>query len=140
MLDEHKDHNTVSAAAEMTEKQVGYKLILYHILKESYLGLLVFSMQFDSDSWLFVIPTDTVGRDAKKIPADNPRETEGVWGAEKSYRISQGEFRAEEQLLAAEELFETRLGLSSSQSVRSQCWSSFSPTEAHCGEQAVRQQ
>ncbi len=24
-----------------------------------------------------------------------------------------------------------------SQSVRSQCWSSFSPTEAHCGEQAV---
>ncbi len=117
MLDEHKDHNTVSAAAERTEKQVGYKLPLYHFLKESYLGLLVFSMQYDSDSWLFVIPTDTVGRDAKKIPAENPGETEGAWWAERDCRVSQGEFRAEEELLAPEELFETRLGLSSSQSV-----------------------
>ncbi len=141
MLDEHKNHDTVSATAERTEKQVDYKQILYHILKDIYLGLLVFNMQYDSESWLFVNPTETVGRDAKTIPAENPGETEGAWGAERDYRVSQGEFWAEEQLLAAEELFETQLGLSSvSQSVRIQCWSSFSPTEAHCGEQAVRQQ
>ncbi len=90
--------------------------------------------------WLCYL--ETPGGDPENKPAENPGETEGARGAEKSYRISQGEFRAEEQLLAAEELFETRLGLSSShsQSVRSQCWSSFSPNEAHCGEQAVRQQ
>ncbi len=88
--------------------------------------------------WLCYL--ETPGGDPENKPAENPGETEGAWGAEKSYRISQGEFRAEEELLAAEELFETQLGLSFSQSVRSQCWSSFSPTEAHCGEHAVRQQ
>ncbi len=66
-----------------------------------------------SDSWLFVITTETIGWDAKKIQAENPEETEGAWGAERGYSVSQGEFWAEEQLLAAEELFQTQLGLSS---------------------------
>ncbi len=65
--------------------------------------------------WLCYL--ETTGGDPENKPAENPVETEGAWGAEKSYRVSQGEFWAEEQLLAAEELFETRLELSSSQSV-----------------------
>ncbi len=61
--------------------------------------------------WLYY--TETSGGDPENKPAENPGETEGAWGAEKDYRVSQGEFWAEEQLLAAEELFETQLGLSS---------------------------
>uniref|UniRef100_A0A671K380 B box-type domain-containing protein n=1 Tax=Sinocyclocheilus anshuiensis TaxID=1608454 RepID=A0A671K380_9TELE len=79
MVDEHKNHNTVSAAAERTEKQK-------HL--------------------------EETQRKSQQRIQERHKELDELRETVETYKVKP---------------FQTQLGLFSSQSVRSQCWSSFSP-------------